>query len=217
MISIFYSALGLMIMTTRTITVKGRPAVVIRTGGSACIEGDDSNQVMATTESRWGLTVERHGDRIEVVAGGSCTVRLPFSSEIRVYTGKDAEIRGIQNRIAIASAGGHLTIERSNRLAHAQCGRSMNIDCAEFETDKIKFEAGGNIRCRIANLVDTKVVIQDLGGKWELGFGSKRRTLQLKCGGDVTLVTDQAPDELPEVFGQIESHPRQQPSAASQE
>ena len=205
-------------MTTRTIIVGENPVVVIRAGGSARIEGTNTDQVTATTESRWGLKVERRGDRIEVEAGGSCTVRLPFSSEIKVYTSKDAEILDIRNRIAVASVGGHLTIERSNRLAHAQSGRSMKIDCEVFETDKIKFEAGGNLRCHIANLADTQVKIQDLGGKWELGFGSKRRTLQLKCGGDVTLVADQTPDELPEVFGQIEVHPHsEQPKPNSQE
>lgn len=192
-------------MTTRTIIVGENPTVIVRAGGSARIEGADTDRVTASTESRWGLKVERRGDRIEVEAGGSCTVRLPFSSEISVYTGRDAEILDSRHRIAIASVGGHLTIERANRLAHAQCGRSMTIDCEEFEADRIKFEAGGNIRCQIANLADTRVMIQDLGGKWELGFGSKRRTLQLKGGGDVTLVTDQTPDELPEVFGQIEA------------
>lgn len=199
-------------MTTRTIIAGENPVVIIRAGGSARIEGSDSDRVTATTESRWGLKVERRGDRIEVEAGGSCTVRLPFSSEIKVYTSKDAEILDIRNRIAVASVGGYLTIERSNRLAHAQSGRSMNIECEAFETDKIKFEAGGNLRCHIVNLADTQVMIQDLGGKWELGFGSKRRTLQLKCGGDVTLVTDQIPDELPEVFGQIEVHPHSEQS-----
>ena len=175
-------------------------------------------KVIATTENRWGLKVERRGERIKVEGRGSCTVRLPFSSEVPIYTGKDAEICDIQNRIAIASAGGHLTIERSNRLAHAESGRSMKIDCSDFEADKIKFEAGGNIRCHIANLADTRVIIQDLGGKWELGFGNKRRTLQLKCGGDVTLVTDQTPNEIPEVFGQIEVHPHsEQPKPNSQE
>jgi len=205
-------------MTTRTILIGENPTVIIRAGGSARIEGTDTDRVTASTESRWGLKVERRGDRIEVEAGGSCTVRLPFSSEVKVYAGKDAEILDIRNRIALASVGGHLTIERANRLAHAQCGRSMNIDCAEFEGDNIKFEAGGNIRCHIANLADTRVMIQDLGGKWELGFGSKRRTLQLKCGGDVTLVAAQPPDELPEVFGQIEVHHHsEQPDPGSQE
>jgi len=205
-------------MTTRTIIVGENPTVIVRAGGSARIEGADTDRVTASTESRWGLKVERRGDRIEVEAGGSCTVRVPFASEISVYTGKDAEILDIRNRIAIASVGGHLTIERAQRLAHAQCGRSMTIDCQEFEADRVKFEAGGNIRCHIANLVDTRVMIQDLGGKWELGFGSKRRTLQLKGGGDVTLVTGQTPDELPEVFGQIEGPDHsEQPDPNSQE
>jgi hypothetical protein len=193
-------------MTTRTIITGETPTVIIRAGGSARIEGTDGDRVVATTESRWGLKLERRGDSIEVESGGSCTVRLPFASEIRVYTGKDAEIFDIRNRIAIASVGGHLTIERSNRLAHAQSGRSMKIDCEAFETNKVKFEAGGNIHCHIANLADTNVMIQDLGGKWEVGFGSRQRILQLKCGGDATLVTDHTPDELPEVFGQIEVH-----------
>lgn len=191
-------------MTKRTIVVGESPTVIIRAGGWARIEGIEGNQIVATTESRWGLKLERRGSNIEIEAGGSCTVRVPFSSEIKVYTGKDAEIFDIRNRIAIASVGGHLTIERSNRLAYAQSGRSMKIDCKEFESDKIKLEAGGSIRCHIANLANTRVIIQDLLGRWEVGFGSKQRILRLTSVSDVILVVDQTPDELPEVLGQIE-------------
>jgi hypothetical protein len=48
--------------------------------------------------------------------------------------------------------------------------------------------------------------VKDVGGYWEARIGDGERAVYLKCGGDVTLVTDQKVEPLPPnyILGKIE-------------
>ena len=57
-----------------------------------------------------------------------------------------------------------------------------------------------------ADLTSARLRVKDIGGYWEARMGSGERSVYLKSGGDVTLVTDQKVEPLPPnyILGQIE-------------
>jgi hypothetical protein len=67
-------------------------------------------------------------DVIEVQIGGSGEVLVPFGSYVKVYAGKDIEVRDIRAQVD-AYAGLNLNVQDVHRLGNASAGGSMNIDC----------------------------------------------------------------------------------------
>lgn len=191
-------------MTKRIIQTTGAPTVVVRAGGGATIEGWDQPRVEVEADNRWGLKVEQREADIEVTAGGSCVVKVPEPSILKVYTGKGAEIRDIQGEVAALNVGGSLTTRQVRRLAGASSGRKMDIECDDLIGGDVKFSCGGDLRFHLRNLHDARFMIDDLGGYWEIGFGEQTTRIRLKSGGDVTLVTDQEPSQMPNIVGSIE-------------
>lgn len=233
-------------MTQRSILAGRTPNVVIRAGGDVRVEGRDSDRVLADTESRWGLKVERRseseigrarakvGDRvlfdvrlnvrnplkkeslgevIEVQIGGSGKVHVPRSSNVKVYTGKNAEVQDIQGSVTIY-AGLDARVRGVHTLVLVSAGGSLDFECEQVAGDDVKFTAGRDLRCHIRNLTDARVMVDDLGGYWEGIIGEGRTKIRLKAGGDVTLVTDQVITGQPpyDVIGKVE-----RPNAASSE
>ncbi len=90
--------------------------------------------------------------------------------------------------------------------AGSEAGGAFDLECETFEGDEAKFEAGRDLRCSIRDLTSARVIVSDLGGNWEGKIGEGNVTLQLKDGGDVTLVTDQVVEPVPpyNILGQIE-------------
>jgi hypothetical protein len=177
-------------MTQRSIQAGLTPIVVVRAGGDVTVAGWEGDRVLATTEGRWGLKVERRGDAIEVQLGGSGEVRAPLGSNVKVYAGKSAEVRDIQGSVT-TYAGRDVRTRTVHTLVHASAGRAMDLECETVEGDDVKLEAGGDVRCHIRRLTDATLMISDLGGYWEGVIGDGRIKVRLKAGGDVTLVTDQ--------------------------
>src|SRR5574342_332657 len=109
-------------MTQRSILAGTNQAILIKSGGSVAVKGHAGDRLIAETERRGGLTVERRSeaeigraraavgdhvlfdvrlklpgsradqDVIEVQIGGSGEVLVPFVSDIKVYAGKDIDI-----------------------------------------------------------------------------------------------------------------------------
>jgi hypothetical protein len=70
----------------------------------------------------------------------------------------------------------------------------------------VQFKCGGDLRFHIHDLNNVRVRVRDLGGYWEARIGGGEKSVYLKSGGDVTLVTDQEVKPLPPnyILGRIE-------------
>ena len=228
-------------MTQRSIHAGKTPAVIVKAGMNVQVEGWDDERVLASTEHKWGLKVERKsesaaghvrarakvGDRvlfdlstdllkrkkkdepddaIEVQVGGDAVVRVPYGSTVKVYAGRNVEVRDIRGAVTV-NAGRDVQLSNVHTLIHASAGHAMDLDCETFAGDNVKFSAGRDLRFYIHDLSNAKIMVDDLGGYWEGVIGDGRRQIQLKAGGDVIVVTDQpvkaqSPDEI---LGHIES------------
>ncbi len=146
------------------------------------------------------------GEEIEVEIGGSGTVRVPRDSRVKVYAGQRAEVRGIQGSVAVY-AGGDVHLQDIRSLVHVTAGGALDAACETLAEDKIKFQAGRDLRLYVRDLTDAKIKVNDLGGYWEGVMGNGRYELRLQAGGDVTWVTDQPVKGQPPdyVLGHIET------------
>ena len=143
---------------------------------------------------------------IEVQIGGSGEVLVPFGSNLKVYAGKDIDVQGISGQVD-AYSGGHMLLKDVYCVGHASAGQTMNLDCQTLPGDDVKFEAGSDLRFHILQLTSAHIQVKDLGGFWEGRIGSGEKSIWLKSGGDVTLVTDQVVEALPPDFilGKVEN------------
>jgi hypothetical protein len=211
------------------------PTVIIKAGANVTIRGVDGDLVTAESEDQWGLKVEKRSEAefararaavgevvlfdwrfkkpgtqndeevIEVQLGGSGEVSVPSGSDLKVYAGRNIDVQGIRGRVD-AFSGLKLSVQDVQRLGHASAGRAMNLDCEAVLGDKVEFKAGGDLRFHVRDLTSAHIRVKDLGGFWEAKIGDGAKSVSLKCGGDVTLVTDQKVEPLPPnyILGKIE-------------
>ena len=142
---------------------------------------------------------------IEVQIGGIGEVLVPFESNLKVYAGKDIDVRGIQGQVD-AYAGLHLHLQDVYRLGNASAGGRMNLDCQSLIGTNVEFKSGNDLRFHVQDLNDARIRVRDLGGYWEARIGRGEKSIYLKSGGDVTLVTNQQVEALPPnyILGKIE-------------
>jgi hypothetical protein len=142
---------------------------------------------------------------IEVQLGGSGEVFVPFGSNLKVYAGKDIDVQGIRGQVD-AYSGLKLSLQDVTCLGNVSAGWTMNLDCETLLGDKVEFKAGSDIRFHIRDLTSARIRVKDLGGYWEARIGDGEKSVYLKCGGDVTLITDQTVEPLPPnyILGKIE-------------
>ena len=192
-------------MTQRSILAGTTPNVVIKAGASVSVKGYHDDRVLAETEDRWGLIVERKGEYIKVQLGSNGEVSVPRSSNVKIYAGKSIDAQGLKGQID-AYAGLHLIIRDVHCLGHASAGGKMDVDCQTICEEAITFTAGGDLRFQVESLTNAHIRVNDLGGYWEGRIGDGLITITLKAGGDVTLVTDQEVLALPPnyILGKIE-------------
>jgi len=222
-------------MTQRSILAGTNPAVVIKAGTSVTVRGVEGDLVTAESEDKWGLKVEKRSEAefararaavgevvlfdwrfkkpgaqndeevIEVQLGGSGEVLVPFGSNLKIYSGKDIDVQEIRGQVD-AFSGLKLNVQDVYRVGNASAGRAMNLDCETMLGDKVEFQAGGDLRFHVRDLTSAHIRVKDLGGFWEARIGDGTKSVSLKCGGDVTLVTDQKVEPLPPNFilGKIE-------------
>jgi len=105
-------------MTQRTIVVGKAPNVIIKAGGSVIVKGDDGEQVIAGTNDRWGLKVERKQEHIEVQIGSNGTVFVPLASHVKIYAGKSIDVQSVKGQVD-GYAGLDLIVQDVYCLGHA--------------------------------------------------------------------------------------------------
>ncbi|PKO16582.1 MAG: hypothetical protein CVU39_07105 [Chloroflexi bacterium HGW-Chloroflexi-10] len=144
-------------------------------------------------------------DVIVVQLSGSGDVWVPMASTIKVYAGKNIDIQTFQGKVD-AYAGANLNLENVYCLGNASAGRAMNLDCQTMPGNKVEFKAGNDLRFHVRDLISCHVQVRDIGGYWEAKIGTGEKSVSLKCGGDVTLITDQKVEPLPPhyILGRIE-------------
>ncbi|HSB02821.1 MAG TPA: hypothetical protein VLE49_19385 [Anaerolineales bacterium] len=222
-------------MTQRSILAGTNQTIIIKVGGSVTVRGQAGDRLIVETKGLGGLTVERRRESeigraraalgehvlfdvrlklpgsqgedevIEVKMGGSGEVLVPFESNLKVYAGKDIDVQGIRGQVD-AYSGLNLTLGDVGRLGNASAGWTMNIDCQTMVGTNASFGAGSDLRFHVADLTSAHVRVKDIGGYWEARIGSGEKSVTLKSGGDVTLVTNQKVEPQPPdyILGKIE-------------
>ncbi len=142
---------------------------------------------------------------IEVQLGANGEVWVPFDSTLKVYAGMNIEVQGVKGQVD-AYSGLKLNLQDVYCVDHVSAGGAMNLDCETMLSDKVEFKAGGDLRFHIHDLNNAHIRVKDIGGYWEARIGSGAKSVYLKCGGDVTLVTDRKVEPLPPnyILGNIE-------------
>ena len=144
-------------------------------------------------------------DAIVVQLDGSGEVLVPMASNLKIYAGKNIDVQAVQGQVD-AFSGLNLSIQNVYCLGNASAGRTMNLDCQTMIGEKVEFKAGSDLRFHVHDLISFQVQVKDIGGYWEAKIGDGEKSVSLKCGGDVTLVTDQKVEPLPPnyILGKIE-------------
>jgi hypothetical protein len=137
--------------------------------------------------------------------GASGEVWVPFSSNLKVYAGKDIDVQAVKGQVD-AYAGLNLVLREVYGLGNASAGRSMDIDCQTMLGKDAIFNAGRDLRFHIADLTSFRLKVKDIGGYWEALIDGGEKLVYLKSGGDVTFVTDQKVEAQPPnyILGKIE-------------
>jgi hypothetical protein len=121
-------------------------------------------------------------DLIEVLMGGSGEVLVPFSSNMKIYAGKDIDVQGIKGQVD-AYSGLNLNLQDVYSLGNASAGGTMNIDCQTMIGMDVNFGAGGDLRFYVADLTSLRLRVKDIGGYWEARIGIGEKLVCLKSGG----------------------------------
>jgi hypothetical protein len=142
---------------------------------------------------------------IEVQIGGSGEVLVPLAANLKVYAGMNIDVQGVRGQVD-AYSGLKMSLQGVYRLGYASAGGSMDIDCQTMAGEQVEFKAGWDIRFHVRDLTSAYIRVKDLGGYWEARIGAGDKSVSLKSGGDVTLVTDQEVEPLPPnyILGKVE-------------
>jgi hypothetical protein len=216
-------------MTHRSFLAGTNQTIIIKAGGSVTVKGHDSDLIVADTRDKWGLSIDRRSDAeigraraaigervlfdwrvkkptlgaskevIEVQVAGSGEVLVPFSSNLKIYAGKDIEVLEIQGQVD-AYSGLNLKLKDVHILGTVSAGRAMDVDCQTMLGMDVTVGAGSDMRFHVADLTSARLRVRDIGGYWEARIGEGGKSVYLKSGGDVTFVTDQTVEALPPNF-----------------
>jgi hypothetical protein len=145
------------------------------------------------------------GEVIEVQIGWSGEVFVPFESNLKVYAGKDIDVHSIKGQVD-AYSGLHLHLQGVDRLGNASAGGAMNLDCQTMLGTNVEFKCGRDLRFHVHDLSNARIRVRDLAGYWEGRIGGGEKSVYLKSGGDVTVVTNRTVEALPPnyILGKIE-------------
>lgn len=130
-------------MTQRSIHAGQTPTVIVRAGGDVQVEGWDDDRVLASTESRWGLKVERRSaseiGRVRARVGD----RVLFDVHLDVIGRMKKKVGTEITEVTIGSSGQVYVPLSSNVEVYA--GKSANVH--DIQGD-IAIYAGSDIRIR---------------------------------------------------------------------
>jgi hypothetical protein len=149
---------------------------------------------------------EKESDEvIKVKMGTSGEVFVPFSSNLKIYAGRDIDVQSVRGQVD-AYSGRNLIMQDVTCLGNASAGRMMKIDCQTMLGSDVTYNAGRDLRFHVADLTSVRLRVKDIGGYWEARIGEGEKSVYLKSGGDVTFVTDQKVEAQPPeyILGKIE-------------
>ena len=148
---------------------------------------------------------EKNEEVIEVKFGGNGEVLVPFESNVKIYGGMNISVQDVKGEIS-GYTGLNLSFQNVYCVGQASAGGKMDLDCQTLLGNDVEFKSGWDLRFHIAGLTSAHIRVKDLGGYWEARIGGGEKSVYLKCGGDVTLVTDQMVEPLPPdyILGKIE-------------
>jgi hypothetical protein len=151
------------------------------------------------------ITGKSDDEVIEVQMGASGEVFVPYSSNLKVYAGKNIDVQGIHGQVD-AYSGRSLKLQDIYRLGNVSAGWMLDVECQTMIGNDVTFGAGNDIRFHVADLTSARLRVKDIGGYWEARIGAGEKSVYLKSGGDVTFVTDQNVEPLPPnyILGKIE-------------
>jgi len=137
-----------------------------------------------------GLRNVAENEVIDVKLGSDGKVLVPRNAIVKIYAGKAATASNLTGPVDIV-AGSNIIVTHVHTLGQASAGRNLDLTSDELAPGDLKFSAGRDIRFNVRTLTDVRLIIHDLGGKWEASVGNGQNRILLKAGGDITLVTDQ--------------------------
>jgi hypothetical protein len=130
-------------MTQRSIHAGQTPTVVVRASGDVQIEGWDDDRVLANTESRWGLKVERRSETEIARVRARVGDRVLFDVHLDVIGHAKKKARAEVTEVTIGNNGQVYVPLGSNVKVYA--GKSANVHNIRGD---IAVYAGGDVRMR---------------------------------------------------------------------
>ena len=112
---------------------------------------------------------------IEVQMGANGEVLVPFSSNLKIYAGRDIDVQGVHGQVD-AYSGAKLSLQDVYCLGNVSAGWTMNIDCQTMIGNDVTFGAGNDVRFHVADLTSLRLRVKDIGGYWEARIGNGERT-----------------------------------------
>jgi hypothetical protein len=119
-------------MAQRSILAGKNQTVIIKVGGSVTVKGHDSDSVVAETESKWGLTVERRSETQIGRARAAIGERVLFDVRLKMpnINGKqDAEVIEVQ-----MGASGTVFVPHSSNLK-VYAGKNIDAQGIQGQVD----------------------------------------------------------------------------------
>jgi hypothetical protein len=130
-------------MTQRSIQAGKTPTVIIRVGADAQIEGWDDDRILASTESRWGLKVERRSEseigRVRARVGDRTLFDIPVDISGPMKKKVPTQVTTVE-----IGASGQVYVPRGSNLK-VYAGKDITMH--DIQGD-VSIYAGGNVHVR---------------------------------------------------------------------
>ena len=134
-------------MTQRSILAGKNQTIIIKVGGSVTVKGHDGDLVVAETESKWGLTVERRSESQIGRARAAVGEHVLFDVRLKMRNmgrKSDAEIIEVQ----MGASGEVLVPYASNLKVYA--GKDIDVQSIQGQVDAY---AGLSLTLRVSRTV----------------------------------------------------------------
>jgi hypothetical protein len=169
-------------MTQRTMPAGASPTVIIKTGASVTVRGQDTETITAETSDSWGLQVEKHS--AAEIARARAAVGEHVLFDVRVRRPRRRDEDPTQEVIEVQIGGnGQVMVPRGASLK-VYGGGNIDIENIQGAVDAY---SGGNLRLHAINSIG----IASAGGSMNLECRTLlRSTVEFNAGGDLRFHVD---------------------------